>query len=229
MKQKSMLFYERVKKSNSTLASTSGFSFTCPKSRTKIIPKTSLLKNMKTLQTMTEQGRRERVDRGEGGERSANASAETLITKRKMSKFFCGLRGSLNVRGNKCNCFSLSFSLSSPISLSFAHLLFFLGTFAREFSTRVFSLYSCVALMFFWSRFKFWALLSSFCFIFFFFSCVYYQSILFWCLCRGLHKPPAGQRARQRGKEHTVAVVGTGNVNESFAYECLCNLAWNCN
>lgn len=146
MKQKSMLFYERVKKSNSTLASTSGFSFTCPKSRTKIIPKTSLLKNMKTLQTMTEQGRRERVDRGEGGEGSANASAETLITKRKMSKFFCGLRGSLNVRGNKCNFF---LSLSSPISLSFPHLLFFLGTFAREFSTRVFSLYSCVALMFF--------------------------------------------------------------------------------
>lgn len=117
MKQKSMLFYERVKKSNSTLASTSGFSFTCPKSRTKIIPKTSLLKNMKTLQTMTEQGRRERVDWGEGVEGSANASAETLITKRKMSKFFCGLRGSLNVRGNKCNFF-LSRSLLFPLSPS---------------------------------------------------------------------------------------------------------------
>lgn len=116
MKQKSMLFYERVKKSNSTLASTSGFSFTCPKSRTKIIPKTSLLKNMNTLQTMTEQGRGS-VDRGEG---SANASAETLITKRKMSKFFCGLRGSLNVRGNKCNFF-----LPLSISLSFTLLLFF--------------------------------------------------------------------------------------------------------
>lgn len=145
MKQKSMLFYERVKKSNSTLASTSGFSFTCPKSRTKIIPKTSLLKNMKTLQTMTEQGRGS-VDSGEG---SANASAETLITKRKMSKFFCGLRGSLNVRGNKCN-FVLSLSLSPSRSLSCS---FFLGTFAREFSTRVFSLYSCVSLMFFLKSF----------------------------------------------------------------------------
>lgn len=57
------------------------------------------------------------MDRGEGGEGSANASAETLITKRKMSKFFCGLRGSLNVRGNKCNFF-LSHSLSLPLSPS---------------------------------------------------------------------------------------------------------------
>lgn len=54
---------------------------------------------------------------GRGGEGSANASAETLITKRKMSKFFCGLRGSLNVRGNKCNFF-LSRSLLFPLSPS---------------------------------------------------------------------------------------------------------------
>lgn len=54
---------------------------------------------------------------GDWGEGSANASAETLITKRKMSKFFCGLRGSLNVRGNKCNFFSVALSFSPYLPL----------------------------------------------------------------------------------------------------------------
>lgn len=143
MKQKSMLFYERVKKSNSTLASTSGFSFTCPKSRTKIIPKTSLLKNMKTLQTMTEESARGGARVGERGKGLRMRVRRRWSQKGKMSKFFCGLRGSLNVRGNKCNFFSLSL----PLSLALSH--FFLGTLAREFSTRVFSLNSCVSLMFF--------------------------------------------------------------------------------
>lgn len=183
MKQKSMLFYERVKKSNSTLASTSGFSFTCPKTHTKIIPKTSLLKNMKTLQTMTEGGGE--VRGAERGEVCECECGDVDHKKGKMSKFFCGLRGSLNVRGNKCNFFSLSLS----IYLSLSHT-FFLGTLAREFSTRVFSLYSSVSLMFLF--FLMFVLSFELCFgVFVFVFCyVYYQSILFWCLCRGLpHRP----------------------------------------
>lgn len=228
MKQKSMLFYERVKKSNSTLASTSGFSFTCPKSRTKIIPKTSLLKNMKTLQTMTEESARGGARVGERGKGLRMRVRRRWSQRGKMSKFFCGLRGSLNVRGNKCNFFSLSL----PLSLALSH--FFLGTLAREFSTRVFSLNSCVSLMFFLDV----VLSFELCFeLVFVFCCVYYQSILFWCLCRGLPHGPqpgqgeSGQRAGQgrAGQARAVAVVGTGNVNESFAYKCLCNLAWDCN
>lgn len=133
MKQKSVLFYRKSQKVN----------FTCPKSRTKIIPQSFCAQKHENVQHNDN-------DRGCGAggcqrgrlTRDEWKRTQTLITKRKMSKFFfCGLRGSLNVLGNNfCSVpstsvfFFFSFGVKPFYSWNQRH-----GNFAPRKATLVWS------------------------------------------------------------------------------------------
>lgn len=144
MKQKSVLFYRKSQKVN----------FTCPKSRTKIIPQSFCAQKHENVQHNDN-------DRGCGAggcqwgrlTRDEWKRTQTLITKRKMSKFFfCGLRGSLNVLGNNfCSVPSTSVFFFFLLGLS----LFILGTSDTGISHRGRRLWSGVQWMLRYSIFQY--------------------------------------------------------------------------